>query len=148
MVQAGTLLPAVGDAAPWNLRVMAFAARDIFRVRWPGWFGWARAQAGQELCDALVRAAERLHRSEQALVNAGWSRQSASGDWRPPPALPGFAMGDAVSKVVGDYTFDGQVRGVVLKKRGQVRYVVEDDRGLLHIFSAAQLAPRDAARSA
>lgn len=50
--------------------------------------------------------------------------------------------GDVVSKVGGDYTFDGTVRAVFEKGSGATRYVVEDDRGILHIFSRQNLRLR------
>lgn len=50
--------------------------------------------------------------------------------------------GDQVTKVGGDYTFDGEVVASFQKKSGQWRYVVEDDRGILHIFSAKNLVIR------
>ena len=53
-----------------------------------------------------------------------------------------FRIGDPVAKVGGDYRFEGKVAGIVRKKSGQIRYVVEDDRGLLFIFNPAQLEPR------
>ena len=50
-----------------------------------------------------------------------------------------FEWNERVFKVGGDYTFEGNIRGIICKKSGQVRYVVEDDRGLLFIFNATQL---------
>lgn len=50
-----------------------------------------------------------------------------------------FKIGDYVIKNTGDYTFEGEVRAVVSKKSGEVRFVVEDDRGLLFIFNENQL---------
>ena len=52
-----------------------------------------------------------------------------------------FAVGDRVAKTGGDYHFAGAVVAGFAKRDGRSwRYVVEDDRGLLHIFSASQLA--------
>lgn len=48
-------------------------------------------------------------------------------------------QGDRVIKTTGDYTFEGEIRAVVTKKSGVVRYVVEDNRGLLMIMSEAQI---------
>lgn len=48
-------------------------------------------------------------------------------------------VGDKVKKVGGDYTFEGVVVSVFCKLSGQVRVVVEDDRGILHIFSERNL---------
>lgn len=56
-----------------------------------------------------------------------------------PIEAPLFYFGDHVSKVGGDYHFDGEIRGVVTKLSGALRYVVEDDRGVLHVFCAKQL---------
>ncbi len=47
--------------------------------------------------------------------------------------------GDEVEKTGGEYTFRGLVVGVIRKRSGAVRYVVEDDRGLLFIFRPEQL---------
>lgn len=56
--------------------------------------------------------------------------------------VPSFKVTDAVSKVGGDYTFDGIVVAVFQKQSGMWRYVVEDDRGVLHIYSAKNLEKR------
>lgn len=50
-----------------------------------------------------------------------------------------FSVGDVVSKVGGDYTFDGKVVAAFVKTSGAERYVVEDDRWILHIFSERNL---------
>lgn len=50
-----------------------------------------------------------------------------------------FQVGDRVRKDEGDYTFEGVVRAVFTKRSGVIRYVVEDDRGLLFIFNSSQL---------
>lgn len=50
-----------------------------------------------------------------------------------------FKLYDKVEKVGGDYTFVGIVMAVFTKSSGQIRYVVEDDRGVLHIYSASNL---------
>lgn len=55
-----------------------------------------------------------------------------------------FPKGTAVSKVGGDYRFDGVVVSVFQKLSGMIRYVVEDDRGVLHIYSEKNLTGRDA----
>lgn len=48
-------------------------------------------------------------------------------------------VGDRVVKTVGDYTFSGYVVSVFTKRSGIVRVVVENDEGILHIFSENQL---------
>ena len=50
-----------------------------------------------------------------------------------------FEFGDFVRKVGGDYRFDGTVVSVFRKLSGKTRYVVEDDRGVLHIYSKKNL---------
>lgn len=50
-----------------------------------------------------------------------------------------FALGDRVTKVTGDYSFDGVVVAEFNKVAGQKRYVVEDERGALHIYSDTNL---------
>jgi hypothetical protein len=55
-----------------------------------------------------------------------------------------YKIGDAVSKKGGDYRFDGDVVTVFRKLSGLIRLVVEDDRGLLHIYSEGNLQPRNA----
>lgn len=47
--------------------------------------------------------------------------------------------GDQVSKQGGDYSFDGWVVGIITKRSGEVRYIVEDERGLLFIFNRKNL---------
>jgi hypothetical protein len=56
------------------------------------------------------------------------------------PAALAF-LGSSVRKKGGDYTFEGIIVSVFTKKSGVLRMVVEDDRGVLHIFSASQLQP-------
>lgn len=46
-----------------------------------------------------------------------------------------FKIGDLVEKVGGDYTFVGTVVSVFPKLSGAIRLVVEDDRGVLHVYS-------------
>ena len=66
---------------------------------------------------------------------------------RPPgyfldPTPAPLTIGSLVSKVGGDYRFDGTVVSVFTKLSGQTRYVVEDDRGVLHIYSEKNLERR------
>lgn len=46
---------------------------------------------------------------------------------------------DIVAKVGGDYRFEGHVLSVFKKLSGVTRLVVEDDRGVVHIFSPTQV---------
>lgn len=50
-----------------------------------------------------------------------------------------FEVGTKVSKTSGDYTFHGEVVAAFKKRSGQIRYVVENEDGILHIFSGKQL---------
>lgn len=50
--------------------------------------------------------------------------------------------GAKVSKTGGDYRFDGTVIGVFKKISGVIRYAVEDDRGVVHIYSRKNLIAR------
>lgn len=51
-----------------------------------------------------------------------------------------FEIGDRVHKIIGDYTFDGEIIGIIHKRNGTVRVVAElDGRGLVHIFNENQL---------
>lgn len=54
-----------------------------------------------------------------------------------------FKVGDKVEKVGGDYTFVGTVVSVFQKLSGAVRLVVEDDRGVLHVYSEKNLRYTD-----
>lgn len=54
-------------------------------------------------------------------------------------ALPVFQVGDRVIKDGGDYTFEGTVVAVIHKLSGAIRYVVEDDRGILLIMLESKL---------
>lgn len=48
-------------------------------------------------------------------------------------------IGRRFKKTGGDYVFEGECVSVFLKRRGHLRCVLEDDRGLLFIFSPSQL---------
>lgn len=49
-------------------------------------------------------------------------------------------IGDSVIKTGGDYTFEGVIVARFEKRSGAIRYVVEDYRGILHIFSENNLS--------
>jgi molybdopterin converting factor small subunit len=51
-----------------------------------------------------------------------------------------MTIGDKVEKLGGDYTFAGVIVADFTKLSGQRRFVVEDDRGVLHIYSEAAAA--------
>tara|TARA_R110002096_G_scaffold241738_2_gene433772 strand:- start:2656 stop:3108 length:453 start_codon:yes stop_codon:yes gene_type:complete len=54
-----------------------------------------------------------------------------------------FKVNDKVSKVGGDYKFDGTIVSLFPKLSGVIRIVVEDDRGVLHVYSEKNLKLRD-----
>jgi hypothetical protein len=82
-----------------------------------------------------------LPRILPGLSDAEWE-EIARGEVRRRAAMK-FVVGDKVQKVGGDYAFVGVVVSAFGKHSGQVRYVVEDDRGILHIFSEKNLASQD-----
>lgn len=52
-----------------------------------------------------------------------------------------FDVGQRVAKVGGDYSFIGTVRTRFTKKSGEIRYAVENEDGVLHIYSGKNLEP-------
>lgn len=50
-------------------------------------------------------------------------------------------VGDRVQKVGGDYQLTGWIVARFLKRNGIVRYVVEDERGMLLIYNRNNLVP-------
>ena len=61
----------------------------------------------------------------------------------PRPLAKPFDRGDHVSKVGGDYKFDGRIVSIFPKLSGAIRVVVEDDRGVLHVYSEKNLKHKD-----
>lgn len=53
-----------------------------------------------------------------------------------------FKVGDEVYKIGGDYSFEGIVVSAFKKLSGAERFVVEDDRGVLHVYSEKNLGPK------
>lgn len=51
----------------------------------------------------------------------------------------GDKLGTIVNKMEGDYVFHGDVRGIIYKRSGAIRIVVQNNEGILHIFSPSQL---------
>jgi len=51
-----------------------------------------------------------------------------------------FKVGDYVIKRSGDYTYEGVIVARFTKQSGVVRFVVEDERGLLLIMGRHQLS--------
>jgi hypothetical protein len=54
-----------------------------------------------------------------------------------------FKVGDLVEKYTGDYQISGYIVAVFSTCSGNIRYVVEHFKGLLHIYSAANLRPAE-----
>lgn len=50
-----------------------------------------------------------------------------------------YGLGDKVEKIGGDYDFRGVIVAGFTKTTGAQRYVVENQDGILHIFSAKNL---------
>ena len=48
-------------------------------------------------------------------------------------------IGDRVEKVSGDYSFEGIIVAKFNKLGGEIRFVVENKDGILHIFSEKNL---------
>lgn len=48
-------------------------------------------------------------------------------------------VGHRVEKVTGDYVFEGWIVSKFNKRDGLIRFVVENDDGILHIFSEKNL---------
>lgn len=55
-----------------------------------------------------------------------------------------FEVGQRVVKTGGDYTFAGVVIARFTKRSGAVRYAVENDDGIVHIFNGKQLVAVEA----
>lgn len=51
----------------------------------------------------------------------------------------GLKIGNEVEKIGGDYTFEGVVVAAFKKLSGVERFVVEDNRGVLHVYSEKTL---------
>lgn len=51
-----------------------------------------------------------------------------------------FERGHKFTKTSGDYTFEGTVLCGIEKLSGEIRYAVEDDRGLILIMNERQIA--------
>ena len=52
-------------------------------------------------------------------------------------------IGDKVMRVNSDYVFEGTVVSVFKKTSGLIRYVVEDDRGVLFIWNRNNMVKVD-----
>lgn len=73
--------------------------------------------------------------------NKGENMNTAATE-EPKPITKSFESGDYVSKVGGDYKFDGRIVSIFPKLSGAIRIVVEDDRGVLHVYSEKNLKHR------
>jgi hypothetical protein len=119
------------------------------------------AAIGRQLADALsLYAHERTSsagaQAQKDIARLQWELITAVGDesvasemavaaGEPAPERSArFVRGDAVQKTMGDYTFRGRVAFFGHKLESNVlRYVVQDDRGLLMIMNEGQLRPAE-----
>jgi len=129
------------DDAPEEIGAAKVAAlADVLKVKLP-----------ELVAIAFTRFKAELRRIVPGLSDAEWDELKREEDQR--RAACGMARmarlltGDKVQKVGGDYTFVGVVVSVFWKRSGHVRYVVEDDRGILHIFSEKNLAPQESSHA-
>lgn len=85
---------------------------------------------GECLCPPFdtLQTLNRMGRASQLVINAMNAVAEDS-----------FNVGDKVYKVGGDYTFEGIIVAGFYKLSGAPRYVVEDDRGVLHVYSFKNL---------
>ena len=63
-------------------------------------------------------------------------------NWKitPPQRDPqGFSVGERVLERYGECRFEGEVVAAFTKRNGQWRYVVENEYGVLHVFTGHQL---------
>ena len=86
-----------------------------------------------------------LHSYDKPLNSAGLEGAQKRGDERVASVLrlgdkARFHLGQRVIKTGGDYTFDGWVVSVWRKRSGKLRYCVENEAGLVHIFNEGQLS--------
>ena len=75
--------------------------------------------------------------------NNGENNMSTEIKTEAPTPMKPFEVGDSVAKVGGDYRFDGRIVSVFPKLSGVIRLAVEDDRGVLHIYSEKNLKYKD-----
>ena len=64
-------------------------------------------------------------------------------DWFKDKEEMSYSIGEKVRKVTGDYQLDGEVRAVFTTIAGKVRVVVEHEPGFLHIYSEANISPKN-----
>lgn len=102
--------------------------REALAVALQQWETYAELEEGRNDLLHEDSAEGDLYREARAAVTAFDSAPAAQ-----------FKVGDAVKKNGGDYIFDGIVVSVFTKLSGKIRLVVEDDRGILHVFSERNL---------
>jgi hypothetical protein len=97
------------------------------QCEWCRTITYRRTKRGREwVCDECL-----------AKVTASWPSDHPARCGDDKPTI--FEVGQRVRKLVGDYRYEGFVVAVFRKRSGLVRYVVENDDGLLFIFNAGQL---------
>jgi hypothetical protein len=86
------------------------------------------------LGDIIAFVTTRAGKADEATL-ARWRDALGEGDTK-------FKFGDHVVKRGGDYMFKGEVRAVWRKRHGLLRYNIENDDGLVHIFNESQLVAK------
>lgn len=127
---------------PWVDGVeIALTPRGPWRVTKGGSYrpAWSyRVKEENPYASVLAEARERVSNAtpERRAELEASARAKIDGNPEPDDML---FPGAKVSKTGGDYRFDGTVVGVFRKISGVIRYAVEDDRGVVHIYSRKNL---------
>lgn len=141
------------DQARWNTRAL-IAGKDLRSALSPeteqsliaSFFG-----ADGTLVGLPPAVQEALRRREDEAYRAGWQAGFTEGTGKAatatpessvrvalPPEAPiridGYGVGDHVEVVGGDHSFAGTIVAAFPKLWGAARFVVEDERGVLHIY--------------
>lgn len=124
---------------PTELVEVTQADRDAAAQALADWYG----TRGNPRYD-FSRVIKDDHPFVQAFARHRIRARSGGEDWswvfrHQAPARDDRAIGHRVTKRGGDYEFDGVIVDVIRKRSGAIRYVVEDDRGLLLIMNAKQV---------
>lgn len=97
----------------------------------------------EALDDTLIDMAVYACMFAAYLKNNKGEKMNTAATEEPKIVTKAFDRGDYVSKVGGDYKFDGRIVSIFPKLSGAIRVVVEDDRGVLHVYSEKNLKHRD-----
>lgn len=150
------------DQARWNTRAL-IAGKDLRSALSPeteqsliaSFFG-----EDGDLVGLPPAVQEALRRREDEAYRAGWQAGFTEGTGKAttatpessvrvslPPEAPmridGYGVGDHVEVVGGDHSFEGTIVAAFPKLWGAARFVVEDERGVLHIYGAKNFRTAD-----